>query len=134
MMAERCLSLAHTTILRWVQRFVPEFDKRWNRYAKPTGSARWVDEIYVKVRGEWVYLYRAVDPDGQTLDFRLSRRRNVAAAKAFLRKAMRSQATAPTSITLDSYAASHHAVRKLQGQGEVPKAAKLRSSKRRLST
>jgi len=55
---------------------------------------------YVKIRGEWVYLYRAVDRDGQTVDFRLSRRRNVAAAKAFLRKAMRSQSTAPTSITL----------------------------------
>lgn len=74
-------------------------------------------------------LYRAVDRDGQTVDFRLSRRRNVAAAKAFLRKAMRSQATAPTSITLDGYAASHRAVRELQEQDEMPKTAKLRSSK-----
>ncbi len=65
MMAERGLSLAHTTILRWVQRFVPEFEKRWNRYAKPTGSAWRVDETYVKVRGEWGYLYRAVDRDGK---------------------------------------------------------------------
>ncbi len=129
MMAERSLALAHTTLLRWVQRFVPEFEKRWNRYAMSAGSAWRVDETYVKVRGEWVYLYRAVDRDGQIVDFRLSRRRNVAAAKAFLRKAIRSQATAPTSITLDGYAASHRAVRELQVQDEVPKTTKLRSSK-----
>ena len=129
MMAERGLSLAHTTILRWVQRFVPEFEKRWNRYAVPAGSAWRVDETYVKVRGEWLYLYRAVDRDGQTVDFRLSRRRNVAAAKAFLRKAMRAQPTVPTSITLDGYAASHRAVRELQEQDELPKTARLQSSK-----
>ena len=129
MMGERGLSLAHTTILRWVQRLLPEFEKRWNRYAVSAGSAWRVDETYVKVRGEWVYLYRAVDRDGQTVDFRLSRRRNVAAAKAFLRKAMRSQAMVPTSITLDGYAASHRAVRELQEQNELPKTARLQLSK-----
>jgi len=58
MMSERGLSLAHTTILRWVQRLVPVFEKRWNRYAVPAGSAWRVDETFVKVRGEWAYLYR----------------------------------------------------------------------------
>lgn len=129
MMAERGLAVSHTTILRWVQRFVPEFEKRWNRYATAAGSAWCVDETYVKIRGQWVYLYRAVDQDGKTVDFRLSTRRNVAAAKAFLRKAMKSQDTAPSSITLDGYAASHRAVRELQSQGDVPKEATLRSSK-----
>lgn len=57
MMKERGLSLAHTTILRWVQRFVPAFEERWNRFAVPAGSSWRVDETYVKVRGEWVYLY-----------------------------------------------------------------------------
>ena len=53
--------MAHTTILRWVQRYVPEFEKRWSRYARPVGDSRRVDETYIKVRGEWVYLCRAVD-------------------------------------------------------------------------
>jgi transposase-like protein len=128
-MAERGLTMSHTTILRWVQRFVPEFEKRWNRYAAGVGSAWRVDETYVKIKGQWVYLYRAVDRDGRTVDFRLSPRRNVAAAKAFLRKACKSQDAPPSSITLDGYAASHRAVREMQDQGELPHDAKLRSSK-----
>ena len=77
-----------------------------------------VDETYVKIRGEWCYLYRAVDRAGRTVDFRLSTGRNVAAAKAFFRKAMKSQALcAPETITLDGYAASHRAVRELKANG-----------------
>src|SRR5580698_8322455 len=60
-MAERGLAVAPTTIMRWLQRFVPEFEKRWNRYARMTGCSWRVDETYVKIRGWWVYLYRAVD-------------------------------------------------------------------------
>jgi transposase-like protein len=59
MMAERGVSLAHTTIMRWVQRYVPEFEKRWNRFARPTGRSWRVDETYVKIKGRWTYLYRA---------------------------------------------------------------------------
>ena len=60
MMRERGIGLAHTTILRWVQHYTPEFEKRWQRYAHPVGGTWRMDETYVKVRGEWVYLYRAV--------------------------------------------------------------------------
>jgi transposase-like protein len=88
-MAERGLTMSHTTILLSVQRFVPEFEKHWNRYAAGVCCAWRVDETYVKVNGQWVYLYRAVDREGRTVEFRLSPRRNVAAAKAFLRKACR---------------------------------------------
>jgi glucosamine-6-phosphate deaminase len=101
MMAERGLHLSHTTIMRWVQRYAPEFERRWTRFARKVGRSWRVDETYLKVRGRWVYLYRAVDRDGDTVDFRLSPTRDVAAAKAFFRKALRTQKRAPVSITLD---------------------------------
>jgi transposase-like protein len=129
MMAERGLSLAHTTILRWVQRYAPEFVKRWNRFSLPTSQAWRVDETYVKIRGQWRYLYRAVDRAGKTVDFRLSVRRNGTAAKAFLKKAIKSQGSVPRMITLDGYAASHRAVREMKRDGLLPGDMKLRSSK-----
>src|ERR1700732_1175159 len=88
MMAERGLSMAHTTIMRWVHHYAPEFERRWNRFARPAGRSWGVYETYVKFSGKWVYLYRAVDRDGNTVDFRLSTRRDVGAAKAFFRKAI----------------------------------------------
>jgi hypothetical protein len=63
MMAERGLSLAHTTIMRWIQRYAPEFERRWNRFARPAGQSWRVDETYVKIKGRWTYLYRAVDKE-----------------------------------------------------------------------
>src|SRR2546425_13336755 len=87
MMADRGISVTHTTILRWVQRYLPEFEKRWRRYARPIGGSWRMDETYIKVHGQWVYLYRAVDKAGQTVDFFLSRNRDVNAAKSFLRSA-----------------------------------------------
>ena len=128
MMGERGIVMAHTTILRWVQHYTPEFEKRWNRFARIVGGSWRMDETYVKVRGEWVYLYRAVDKAGKTVDFYLSWKRDVNAAKAFLRKAMKGQRI-PTKITLDAYAASHRAVADLKQSGELPKRFRVRSSK-----
>ena len=127
MMADRGTTLAHTTILRWVQHYLPEIEKRWNRYARPVGGSWRMDETYIKVRGNWVYLYRAVDKAGRTVDFFLSRNRDVTAAKTFLRKAMQNRCT-PTKITLDAYAASHRAVREMKETGELPRRVKVRSS------
>src|SRR4028119_73393 len=103
MMGERGIELAHTTILRWVQRYVPEFERRWSRYARTVGGSWRCDETYIKVNGRWTYLYRAVDKQGRTVDFRLSERRDVAAAKAFFRNAMKHNGT-PRVITLAAYA------------------------------
>ena len=95
------LSLAHTTIMRWVWRYAPEVEKRWKRFAQAAGRSWRVDETYIKIRGEWGYLYRAVDRAGRTVDFRRSAKRDVAAAKAFFRKAIKGQHDAPRTITLD---------------------------------
>ena len=127
MMAERGISLTHTTILRWMQRYVPEFEKRWNRYARQVGDS-WRVDTYLKIKGQWVYLYRAVDKAGRTVDFLLSRRRDLATAARFFFRATK-QHGAPRVITLDGYAASHQAVAKLKTAGILPRRVQVRSCK-----
>ena len=90
MMAERGIEVAHTTVLRWVSRYVPEFEKRWNRFSKAVGTSWRVDETYISIKAKWHYLYRAVDKHGKTVDFLLRRDRGIAAAQAFFRKALAS--------------------------------------------
>lgn len=128
MMAELGIEVTHTTILRWVQRFVPEFEKRWSQYSRPVGRSWRCDETYIKVKGRWTYLYRAVDKQGRTVDFLLSERRDVAAAKRFFSKAMKKHGT-PRVITLDAYAASHRAITELQSAGTLARRVVIRSSK-----
>jgi transposase-like protein len=86
-----------------------------------------MDETYTKVGGRWAYLYRAVDKVGWTVDFFLSRSRDVNAAKTFLRSAMKNTRK-PTKITLDAYAASHRAVWEMKETGELSQRVRVRSS------
>src|SRR6202051_295855 len=129
MMAERGLSLAHTTIMRWIQRYVPEFERRWNRFTRPAGLSWRVDETYVKIKGRWIYLYRAVDKEGKTVDFLLRAKRDVAAAKAFFRRAFSSQGRLPHKITLDGYQASHRAAKEALDEHPEGNQCEIRSSK-----
>ena len=129
MMAERGLSPAHTTIMRWIQCYVPEFEKRWNRFARPAGRSWRVDETYVKIRGRWTYLYRAVDKEGNTVDFLLRAKRDVAAAKAFFRRALQRQGQLPHKITLDGYQASHRGAAEALSEHPEGNQCKIRSSK-----
>src|SRR5215471_15763187 len=71
LMAERGVTVVHTTVLRWGQHFVPVFEKMWEKYARPVGSSWRVDETYIKVKGQWRYLYRAVDNQRRAVDFLL---------------------------------------------------------------
>jgi transposase-like protein len=110
MMAERGVIVSHTTIMRWVIRYVPEFEKRWNRFARSIGSSWRVDETYVSIKGRWHYLYRAVDKQGRSIDFMLRPDRGIAAAQAFFRRALASHSDrAPRKVTLDGQAPSHRA-------------------------
>ena len=79
MMAERGVIISHTTIMRWVIRYVPEFEKRWNRFARSIGSSWRVDETYISIKGKWHYLHRAVDKQGRSIDFMLRPDRGIAA-------------------------------------------------------
>ncbi|MEO0377221.1 MAG: IS6 family transposase, partial [Cyanobacteria bacterium P01_A01_bin.17] len=88
MMLERGLQVDHSTINRWVLHYSPELDERTRPHIKPTNDSWKVDETYIKIRGKWKYLYRAIDSDGNTLDFLLTARRNAHAAQRFLRKVL----------------------------------------------
>ena len=88
MMAERGLSLDHSTIWRWVQRYAPILNQRIRRELRGRNGSWRVDETYIRVAGKWTYLYRAVDSEGNTIDFMLSPDRDLTAAKHFLQLAL----------------------------------------------
>ena len=109
MMAERGVSVDHATIHRWTLRYAPELLERFNR-RKRAVTGRWhVDETYVKVRGQWRYLYRAIDSNGDTVEFWFSERRNLAAAKRFLRKALERHGR-PERIVIDGSQTNREAI------------------------
>ena len=129
MMAERGIILSHSTILRWVQRYVPEFERRLGRYARPVHSSWRMDETAVSVRGGAHYLYRAVDKHGKTVDSLLCTDRSESAARAFFNKALKThQPRWPRKLNLDGNAASHRALRLLRQENPRWRSVVVRSS------
>ncbi|MGE6619470.1 IS6 family transposase [Bacillus mycoides] len=130
MMEERGLSLSHTTIMRWVHQYGPELNERIRKHLKRTNDSWRVDETYIKIKGENMYLYRAVDSEGNTLDFYLSKKRDAKAAKRFLKKALAScHVTKPRVITVDGDKAYPVAIRELKNEKSIPNGMPLRVKK-----
>jgi transposase-like protein len=128
MMAEQGVIVFHSTILRWVQRYVPEFEKRWDRYARPVHSSWRMDETAVSVRGGAHYLYRAVDKHGKTVDSLLCVDRSESAARAFFSKALKThQPRRPRKVNLDGNAATHRALRLLGQENTEWRSVLIRS-------
>src|SRR5438270_2187162 len=155
MMLERGLHIDHTTIYRWVQQYAPELEKRCRPHLKACNDSWKVDETYIKVRKSWMYLYRAVDSEGNTLEFLLSPTRDAEAAKRFFVKALHSTAgsppqtrpteeqvaqptptadstptpSAPRVINVDKNAAYPKAVVQLKASGTLPESVERRQVK-----
>jgi len=155
MMLERGLHVDHTTIYRWVQRSAPELDKRSRPHLKATTDSWRVDETSIKVKKVWMYLYRAVDSAGNTLEFLLSPTRDAQAAKRFFVKALHATAcsapqahpleeqvavptapvvpdttsSAPRVINVDKNAAYPKAMADLKAAGMLPECVELRQVK-----
>ncbi len=109
MMAERGVSVDHSTLHRWVLKYAPALEKQFRQRKRPVGTSWRMDETYVRVKGQWKYLYRAVDKAGQTVDFLLTAHRDRAAALRFLRKAIQNQGL-PEKITIDKSGANTAAI------------------------
>ncbi len=130
MLLDRGVQVDHTTLFRWIQAYAPELDKRIRRHLRMTNGSWRVDETYIQVKGEWVYLYRAVDASGQTIDFLLSPRRDAAAARRFFRKALGQPHTVnPRTITVDKNAAYPIATKAMKHARELWRFTKLRQVK-----
>jgi len=130
MLCDRGVTVDHTTLFRWVQAYAAALEQRVRRHLRPcTGSWR-VDETYIKVKGAWTYLYRAVDSLGQTIDFLLSVRRDAAAAKRFFRKALAQPHTVnPRTITVDKNPAYPRAAADMKRAGQLWRFSRLRQCK-----
>jgi IS6 family transposase len=119
-----------STIFRWVQCYAPELEKR-TRWYRGYRSGSWrVDETYVRVGGQWKYLFRAIDKQGRLIDFMLRDRRNTRAAYRFLGKALNTMRNyAPHSITTDKLGSYPKAIRRLHREGKLSKDTRHRTSK-----
>lgn len=129
-MRERGLAVDHSTIWRWVQKYAPEINKRIRPYLKMSGTSYRVDETYIRVGKSCKYLYRAIDKEGNTIEFMLSAKRDFSAAKRFFKKMMRADhRRLPFSISVDKNAAYPEAFTSSQDEKILPLDCTLRRVK-----
>ncbi|CAN5251866.1 IS6 family transposase [soil metagenome] len=130
MAAEHRFTLERSTIYRWVQEYAPEIAKRVKPYLKMTCDSWELDETYVKIKGIWHCIYRAIDKQGNTLDWMLSKHRNKKAAKRFFKKVLcNKHVTSPRVINVDKSPTFSPALSELQESNEMPAGTKLRAIK-----
>ena len=118
MMQERGVFVDHSSINRWAIRFLPLLEKVFSKHKRPVGGSWRMDETYIKVKGVWKYLYRAVDKEGKTVDFLLTAKRDKAAALRFFEKAMKASGV-PEKVTMDKSGANKAAMDEINGRGET---------------
>jgi len=119
MMEERGVFVDHSSINRWAVRFLPLLEKAFRKHKHTVGISWRMDETYIKVKGVWKYLYRAVDKEGKTVDFLLTAKRDKAAAKRFFDKAMRHNGD-PEKVTMDKSGANKAAIDEINNNRDVP--------------
>ncbi|WP_321930485.1 IS6 family transposase [Paraburkholderia guartelaensis] len=126
MMAERGIEVDHSSVHGWVIKLLPVFEKAFRRRKRPVGRSWRVDETYVKIKGQWKYLYRAVEKAGNTVDFLLRAHRDKAATRRYFAKAI-DQNGEPETITVDKSGANLAALEALNA--ERPSPIKIRQNK-----
>jgi IS6 family transposase len=127
MLLDRGVPVDHTTVFRWIQAYAAELEKRLRPHLRLSNGFWRVDETYVRVKGRWTYLYRAIDSRGQTIDFLLTARRDAEAAKRFFRKALGQPYTVnPRTITVDKNPAYPKTVADMKADGELRRRSRLR--------
>ncbi|MDE9463472.1 IS6 family transposase [Xenorhabdus bovienii] len=127
MMTERGIEVDHSTLYRWVIRLTPLLGKAFRRHKRPVGRRWRMDETDIKIKGQWKYLYRAVDTAGQTIDFLLPAKRDAPAALRFFRKAIRHHGE--PDVTLDKSGANPTALATLNADRPKEETIPIRQSK-----
>ncbi|WP_332624528.1 IS6 family transposase [Klebsiella grimontii] len=127
-MAERGITVDHSTLHRWIIRLVPLLDKVFHRHKRAVGGRWRMDETYIRVRGKWKYLYRAVDTEGQTIDFLLTAKQDASAALRFFRKAIRLRGE-PEVVTIDKSGANTEALATVNANKSEEEIITIRQSK-----
>ena len=118
-MQERGVFVDHSSINRWAIRFLPLLEKVFRKHKRPVSGSWRMDETYIKVKGVWKYLYRAVDKEGKTVDFLLTAKRDKAAARRFFDKAMRDN-DVPEKVTMDKSGANKAAIDEINASRNIP--------------
>ncbi|MGF6413596.1 IS6 family transposase [Paraburkholderia sp. MM5482-R1] len=126
MMAERGVSVDHSTVHRWAIKLLPVLEKAFRRRKRPVGQSWRMDETYIRVKGEWRYLYRAVDKEGNTIDFLLRAHRDKTAARRYFEKSI-AWNRVPETVTIDKSGANLAALEAINAGREAP--IKIRQSK-----